>query len=102
MVVEAVCLWRSQRPGDERLHFKIVYLEVRTHIEAIHTRNSGLADACEWSLSPININLPEFQHDWFLPSGDAQPDIDLAYICLDDDSLRLHVELIKAQLLKDT
>jgi hypothetical protein len=101
LVVEAARQWRSQRPGDGRLHFTIVDQEARMRIEAFAARNPKLAEACEWSPYPMNVHSPEFQRGEFLPSSNTQTDIDIAYICLDDDSLGLHAGLVLARLLKE-
>jgi len=48
----------------------------------------------------MNVRSPEFQRGDFLPLANNPGDIDIAYVCLDDDALGLHAGLILLQLLR--
>jgi len=100
LVVQAARDWHNQRPGDGRLRFTIVDQEAGSRTEAFKARYPQLADACELAFYEMNVRSPEFQRGDFLSHSGNQPEIDLAYVCLDDDALGLHASLILAQLLR--
>jgi hypothetical protein len=101
LILEAARQWQKQRPADGQIRFTIVDQEVHTRIEVFQARHPDLADVCQLSSYQMNIYSPEFQRGEFLRGANPQTDIDIAYICLDGDSLGLHAGLILARLLHE-
>ena len=100
LLIHAAREWHSQHPANGRLRFTIVDQEARPITEALKTRYPQIATACELTPYQMNVRSPEFQRGDFLAIADNPGDIDIAYVCLDDDALGLHAGLILLQLLR--
>ena len=100
LLVHAARKWHAQRGGDGRLHFTIVDQEAETRVEALKTRYPQVASDCRLRSHQINVRSPEFQRGDFLSEMKNPGEIDIAYVCLDDDTLGLQASLILLQLLR--
>ena len=98
LVAHVARQWHKQRPGDGRLRFSIVDQDAQSRIEALKAQHPQLGDACDLTPYQMNIHSPEFQRGDFLKEMGSSPDI--AYVCLDGDSLGLHAGLILAGHLR--
>lgn len=99
LLVHAARKWHSQRNGDGRLHFTIVDQEAEVRVEALKTRYPQVAADCRIKSYQMNVRSPEFQRGDFLLELKNPAGINIAYVCLDDDTLGLQASLILQQLL---
>jgi hypothetical protein len=99
LLVHAARKWHSQRSGDGRLHFTIVDQEAEMRVEALKTRYPQVAADCRIKSFQVNVRSPEFQRGDFLLEMKNPGAINIAYVCLDDDTLGLQASLILQQLL---
>jgi hypothetical protein len=99
LLVNAAREWHTQHAGNGRLYFTIVDQEAEMRVEALKTRYPQIAAVCQMRSYQMNVRSPEFQRGDFLSEMKNPGEIDIAYVCLDDDTLGLQASLILHQLL---
>jgi hypothetical protein len=99
LLVHAAREWHKLRPEEGRLHFTIVDQDAEGKTAALKARYPQIAADCRLKSFQMDVRSPEFQRGDFLSEMKNPGEIDIAYVCLDDDALGLHASLILRQLL---
>ena len=94
LVVNAGRLWQDRQPAPgQQLRITAVDHKAQWEIESLYVRYPQLADYCRLIPLQMDIHSPEFQRAKFLFNEYGQCDVDIIYICLDDDSKGLRTAL---------
>lgn len=94
LVVNAGRLWQDRHPSPgQRLRITAVDRKAQWEIESLYVRYPQLTNYCQIIPLQMDILSPEFQRAEFLFNGQGRCDVDIIYICLDDDSKGLHTGL---------
>ena len=99
LLVHAAREWHTGQAGSGRLHFIIVDQEAEIRVEALKTRYPQVAANCRMRSYQMDVRSPEFQRGDFLSEMKSPREIEIAYVCLDDDTLGLQASLILQRLL---
>lgn len=87
---ERAAAWRSPDPP---LRILAIDLQAKRKSEALHARFPRLAQACELIPVEMDVRSPGFQRGEFLPPGVELSQVDIFYVCMDDDNLSLYTSL---------
>lgn len=102
LVLCAIRAWREGRPSAERrLRITVIDREAEWKIESLHVRYPRLAQVCELVPRQMEVRSSELQRAEFLRDSEGRCNVDVAYICLDNDSLGLHTGLTLLQQVRD-
>ena len=94
LVVQAARDWQDRHPSaGQRLRITVIDREAVWKSESLSVRYPRLGQACELFPRQMDIRSPEFQRAEFLYDSQGLCDVDMVYICLDNDSLGLHAGL---------
>ena len=94
LVVNAGRLWQDRYPSaEQQLRITAIDRKAQWEIESLYVRYPQLTDYCHIIPLQMDILSPEFQRAEFLFNGQGRCEVDIIYICLDDDSKGLHTGL---------
>ncbi len=94
LVVQAARDWRDMHgSAGQRLRITVIDREADWKAESLSVRYPQLAKVCELLPCQMDVRSPEFQRAEFLYDAQGRCDVDMVYICLDDDSLGLQTGL---------
>lgn len=85
--------WDASRPIPQPMCLLAIDLKANWKVEALQSRYPRLPQACELIPCEIDVREPAFQRGDFLPSGIDLRQVDLFYVCMDDDNLNLYTSL---------
>ncbi|MCJ7567369.1 MAG: NAD-binding protein [Anaerolineales bacterium] len=92
LIVHAARTWTMERPdSDHRLKFTVIDRDAERKCEILSIRYPQLPKQCELKPLSIEFDSPTFHRADFLYAGGKSVDVDVIYICLDDDSQGLSV-----------
>jgi len=102
LIVNAARTWSMEYPGsDHRLKFTVIDRDAERKCEVLSIRYPQLPKRCEFHPLSIEFDSPTFHRADFLFSGGKSADVDIIYICLDDDSQGLSVSQTLLRRLPD-
>jgi len=102
LIVHAARTWTMEHPGsDHRLKFTVIDRDAERKCEVLSIRYPQLPKRCEFLPLSIEFNSPKFHRADFLFATGKNIDVDLIYICLDDDSQGLSVSQALLRRLYD-
>lgn len=102
LIVHAARTWSMEHPGsDHRLKFTVIDRDAERKCEVLSIRYPQLPKRCEFHPLSIEFDSPTFHRADFLFSGGKSLDVDVIYICLDDDSQGLSVSQTLLRRLPD-
>ena len=101
LVLHAARDWKDLRaPPGHRLRITIVDREADWKTSSLQARYPSLNQVCQLAPLQMCIRSPEFWRGEFLRDAQGQCDVDVAYVCLDNDSLGLHTGLVLMQHMR--
>lgn len=77
--------WIKQAKRGERLRVSVIDKDAETKMELLRLRYPQLDKACEFDIRQMEKNAPEFARGDFLFDSQGRCDVDVIYICFDDD-----------------
>jgi hypothetical protein len=94
LALYAAQMWRDRPEGtNQRLRLTVVDREAKARCESLEVRYPKLETVCELVPQEMDVRSPAFQRAEFLYDREGSCKVDVAYVCLDDDSLGLHTGL---------
>ena len=94
LVVQAARRWWDQHPpANQRLRITVVDREADWKAESLRVRYPQLPKVCDLIPCQMDVHSPAFERAEFLYDADGRCDVEMVYICLDNDSLGLHTGL---------
>jgi len=104
IVVNSARTWWERRTdeGLGRLRITLIDSQAKTKKELLCLRYPQLEQAAELIPEEIDVTGPDFERASFLFNNQGDPDVNVVYICLDDDSNALSAALILRQRLRAT
>ena len=101
LVLHAARDWRDRHPsGEQRLRITVIDREAGWKAESLSVRYPRLAQVSELLPRQMEVRSPEFLRAEFLHNSQGQCDVDVVYVCLDNDSLGLHAGLTLLQQVR--
>ena len=102
LVVEAARGWRITNPDpDIKMHISVIDLKAEQKLESLLIHYPRLKNLCEFEALNMDILSGDFERvGSFFVKGETC-DLDLVYICLDDESFSLQTGLRLNQQLRD-
>ena len=94
--------WDRHTKGGGRLRITLVDKQAKIRKELLCLRCPQLEEAIELIPEEIDVTGPDFERAAFLFNNQGDPDVDVVYICLDDDSNALSAALTLRQRLRAT
>ncbi len=92
LIVHAARTWTMEHPGsDRRLKITVIDRNAERKCEVLSIRYPHLPKRCELNPLSIEFDSPTFHRSDFLFTAGKSVDVDIIYICLDDDSQGLSV-----------
>lgn len=92
LIVHAARTWTMEHPGsDRRLKITVIDRNAEHKCEVLSIRYPHLPKRCELNPLSIEFDSPTFHRSDFLFTAGKSVDVDIIYICLDDDSQGLSV-----------
>jgi len=102
LVIQAASQWREQRVNaDQRLRFTIIDLDAKQKKETLYVRYPNLEEVSELEPLQMDVRSADFQRGGFLYDESGNCDVDIVYVCMDNDSLGLHTGLTLYQKIRD-
>ncbi len=102
LVIQAASQWREQRVNaDQRLRFTIIDLDAKQKKETLYVRYPNLEEVSELEPLQMDVRSADFQRGGFLYDEGGNCDVDIVYVCMDNDSLGLHTGLTLYQKIRD-
>ncbi len=104
IVVNSARTWWERRTdeGLGRLRITLIDSQAKTKKELLCLRYPQLEQAAELIPEEIDVTGPDFERAAFLFNSQGDPDVNVVYICLDDDSNALSAALTLRQRLRAT
>jgi len=92
LIIHAARTWTMEHPSpDRRLKITVIDRDAERKCEVLSIRYPQLPKRCEFHPLSIEFDSPTFHRADFLFTTGKDIDVDLIYICLDDDSQGLSV-----------
>jgi len=92
LIVHTARTWSIEHPeSDHRLKFTVIDRDAEQKCEVLSIRYPQLPKRCEFHPLSIEFDSPTFHRSDFLFTAGKSVDVDIIYICLDDDSQGLSV-----------
>lgn len=92
LIVHAARTWTMEHPSsDRRLKITVIDRDAERKCEVLTIRYPQLPKRCELKPISIEFDSPTFHRSDFLFIAGKSVDVDIIYICLDDDSQGLSV-----------
>jgi hypothetical protein len=102
LVVQAASHWWERRENpDQRLRFSIIDQDAEQKIETLCLRYPNLEEISDLDPLQMDVRSADFQRAAFLYDEDRLYNVDSVYICMDNDSLGLHIGLSLHQKVRD-
>ncbi|HEY42226.1 MAG TPA: hypothetical protein G4O18_10310 [Dehalococcoidia bacterium] len=92
--------WESHAADSDQLRITVIDKQANTKTESLCIRYPQLEKACELVPKQMDVKEPDFERGDFLLNDQGYPDVNMVYVCLDDDSNALSTALILHQQLK--
>jgi hypothetical protein len=92
--------WDRHPPTEQQLHITVIDREAKQRCTSLIVRYPQLASVCDLVPCEMEIHSPEFQEARFLYDSQRSCNVDIVYVCLDDDSLGLHAGLTLLQRMR--
>lgn len=89
--------WHARSGNDASMRITVVDREADSLVASLEARYPRLAQVCELVPRQMDVRSAAFQRAEFLRDSQGQCNVDVAYICLDNDSLGLHAGLTVLQ-----
>lgn len=90
--------WDANHPIIHPLRILAIDLEANRKTEVLHARYPCLSQACELVPFEMDVSSAAFQRGDFLPGGTMLSQVDIFYVCMDDDNLSLYTGLTLQRL----
>jgi hypothetical protein len=101
LVLRAARDWRNREEASGgKLRITVIDREADGKVESLKVRYPGLAQVCRLTPCQMEVHSADFQRAEFLGPTQEECDVDVAYVCLDDDSLGLHSGLMLLQRMR--
>jgi len=100
LLVQASMQWQEHRQNEERLKFLLVDLNAEEKTSGLYVRYPNLEEISELEPLQLNVHSADFHRAEYLFNG-QNCNFDAIYVCIDDDSLCLHVGLLLYQKVRD-
>ncbi|MCJ7568165.1 MAG: NAD-binding protein [Anaerolineales bacterium] len=102
LIVHAARTWTMDQPSsDHRLKITVIDRDAERKCEVLSIRYPQLPKRCEVHPLSIEFDSPIFHRSDFLFTAGKSVDVDIIYICLDDDSQGLSVSQTLLRRLPD-
>jgi len=86
LVVQAARIWGMKQPkSGQRFWVSVIDKAAETKVELLRLQYPQLDKVCEFDIWQMEKNAPEFERGDFLYDSKGRCDIDVIYICFDDD-----------------
>lgn len=86
LVVQAARIWWMKQPkSGQRFWVSVIDKAAETKVELLRLQYPQLDKVCEFDIWQMEKNAPEFERGDFLYDSQGRCDIDVIYICFDDD-----------------
>jgi hypothetical protein len=85
--------WNYPQQKTGRLRISIIDRHAVQKIESLCIRYPQISQAADLIPLEMEVHSPDFERADFLYNDQKQPDINVVYICVDDDTLGLHAGL---------
>jgi voltage-gated potassium channel Kch len=100
LLLRAVRDWRIDGPrSGPRRSIIAIDRDAARHALRIHSDYPFLEEVCDLEYHSLNVLAPQFEKGAFLSSARPGPPIDVAFICLSDESVALAAAVRLAKLL---
>jgi hypothetical protein len=77
--------WMKQGKNGKRLRVSVIDRAAEAKVELLRLQYPQLDRACEFDIRQMEKNAPEFERGDFLYDSEGRCDVDIIYICFDDD-----------------
>ncbi|MCJ7472023.1 MAG: RyR domain-containing protein, partial [Actinobacteria bacterium] len=78
--------WMKYEKSGTRLRISVVDKAAKAKVELLRLRYPQLNKICEFDIWQMENNTPEFERGDFLFDSEGRCDVDIIYICFDDDA----------------
>lgn len=92
--------WDSANTEGKRVRVSLIDIEADVRAESLWLQYPQLESACELIPRQVDIRSPEFTRAEFLFDGSGKCDVNMVYVCLDDDTRSLAAALSLYQQVK--
>jgi hypothetical protein len=100
LIRQASYAWYSKYSGSNKpLPITLIDLQAERKWEALRVRHPHLTEACQVRPLTMDVTSPRFYEADFLSDSEGK-DVDIVYICFDNDSLGVNVGLTLLRLTK--
>jgi len=89
--------WMRQAGNGRRMRISVIDQAAETKVEVLRLQFPQLVEACDLDIRQMPKNAPDFERGVFLFDAQGRPDVDIIYICFDDD---VHVLVNALALLR--
>ncbi len=104
LVIQIARTWQELQPEqpEQQLQISVIDRKADWKVESLYVRYPALTNICKLQPLQMDINSPDFHRAEFLydDQDQGQCDVDVIYICLDDDTLGLHTGLALLRQVK--
>jgi hypothetical protein len=102
LVIQAITQWQDRRVNpDQHLRFSIIDLHAEQRVDELCVRYPHLEKVSQLKPLQMDVRSAQFQRAEFLYDEEGKCDIDSIFVCMDDDSLGLHIGLTLYQKIRD-
>jgi len=77
--------WIKQSEKEKRLRITVIDNTAQSKVELLRLRYPQLDKVCEFDIRQMGKNAPEFERGDFLFNSEGHCNVDIIYICFDDD-----------------
>lgn len=92
--------WESHANDSSQLRITVIDKQANAKKESLCLRYPQLEKSCDLVPEQVDVKEPDFERGDFLLDDQGYPDVNVVYICLDDDSNALSTALVLHRQLK--